>query len=315
MKLASVQPMPMRIDNCVSWFHAWPRVQNRRTDIRAGAVGPTTSRLAALAISVAEERVRVRLRASLTIQILMANQALARRGIHRDFEVSARVIDTAIRRLPQALVLCPNGRTIFINPRDPRGQALAARQGDADPEAMKLWKFLLGLEPWTDIVDVGTGYGEHFANVFLPDGARVLACETDASVLPFLRATLEGLDTPVEIVSEKISWETLELLLERGDAPPGGRRALVRLRADGREFDLLAGLGEARQGFAGLQIMVQVTELDDRQLSEVLRRFQVSLFDPKTCQLRLLSDASITTYRQMLESGDFHARDAVLTPR
>lgn len=316
MDRAAVTASVMRIDNHASWFHAWPRHVERVVERRVHAgPGAVDLRRAALAEALARQTLERQTEAIVTAQRILTNRQLARDGAGRSLDTAVVATQAAANLLARSFVRCGNGRVLFVDPAGRRGSALVERGGVPDHEAMHLWRHLVGLEEWTDVVDVGANFGEMLVNVDPPEGARVVACEPDPRVGPFLESTLARLPFPVELVRKAVALgsTTLAEILAAHPAPADRRRVLLRLDVEERAPDVLSGLGPQSDRYGALHVMLKTRHLADDVLRELLGAYAVHLFERRTRRLMLLDDATLAGYRRALSDDRFHARHPVLT--
>lgn len=89
-----------------------------------------------------------------------------------------------------------DGRTILVDPTDPRAVDLVAAGGDLNPLSLRMWRRALGAAPWETVVDIGVNYGEMLVRPALPAAARLVGFEPNPVVRDLATRTfaLNGLD-------------------------------------------------------------------------------------------------------------------------
>lgn len=89
-----------------------------------------------------------------------------------------------------------DGRTILVDPADPRAVDLVASGGDLNPLSLRLWRRALRAVGWEVVVDIGVNYGEMLVRPTLPAGARLIGFEPNPVVRELAGRTLalNGLD-------------------------------------------------------------------------------------------------------------------------
>lgn len=353
MDVAGVAPTPMQIDNFNSWFHAWPRARNRNQNRRTHQAHNALERRRALLSELLEKAATSeKIELAICAHMVLTNRTLALNGITRRFETTQVACERAASHAVRSFVRCKNGRTIFVNPGDPKGRKLAEHDGNLNPDTLHLWNHLIGLERWTDVIDVGTNYGEMLVNVDLPEGARVVACECNDEILPYVESTLSRLPTPVKLLKKavdsrvgvaeflvdrnwsgtsrlvrkesdsgdrvgtrKVETTTLEAVLADSTREVSERRVLVKIDVEGFELEVLTGIGDDSKRFESLHLMIKTIHLPDPALDSLLMDHEMHLLELGTHRLLRVGCKSAAEYRKVLESKRFHARDAVLTRR
>lgn len=98
--------------------------------------------------------------------------------------------------LATSSLVTEDGRTILVDPADPRAVDLVAAGGDLNPLSLRLWRRALRAHPWDVVVDVGVNYGEMLVRPDLPAGARVVGFEPNPAVRALAARTFahNGLD-------------------------------------------------------------------------------------------------------------------------
>ncbi|SDD82479.1 FkbM family methyltransferase [Nocardioides lianchengensis] len=93
-------------------------------------------------------------------------------------------------------VVTADGRTLLVDPADPRAADLVASGGDLNPLSLRMWRRALAAVDWDVVVDVGVNYGEMLVRPALPAGARLVGFEPNPVVRELARRTLalNGLD-------------------------------------------------------------------------------------------------------------------------
>jgi len=98
--------------------------------------------------------------------------------------------------LTASSLVTDDGRTILVDPADPRAVDLVAAGGDLNPLSLRMWRRALAAFAWDVVVDVGVNYGEMLVRPTLPTGARLLGFEPNPVVRELAGRTLalNGLD-------------------------------------------------------------------------------------------------------------------------
>jgi 16S rRNA (adenine1518-N6/adenine1519-N6)-dimethyltransferase len=159
-----------------------------------------------------------------------------------------------------------------LSPRKSLGQHFVV-----DPNTVRRIASLAGVGEGDDVVEIGAGLGS-LTRALAETGARVVAVETDASLLPALREVLES--TEVRIVegdAMQLDWESLlagsatwhlvanlpynvatPLVLDVLDQVPAIAELLVMVQREAAER-LVAGPGSSAYGIPSLKVRYQAT--------------------------------------------------------
>lgn len=348
---SGVQPSWMGADLLTSWFHSWP-VAARGKEGAAGRAssGERAPHAPTLAEVHARHQIRRQTEDAITSSLIATNRALARGAGTGGFDLGPEAVTKRAALAMKSFVRCRNGRTIFANPADRRGLALVQRGGNLNPGGLHLWRYLLGLEDWTDVIDVGANYGEMLANVDLPETARIVACECNPAILPYLEVTLGRLPVSIALERRAIArhdgtveflvdgrWSgtsrlaledkgahpdmrpvrleatTLREVLARSDQPLAERKLLLKLDVEGLELDVLLGMGTDLARLGSLFVMMEIIHLSDEHLSVLLGMFDFHLMTRRDRRLVALKPESVAELRKTLQDDRYHVMDAVLT--
>jgi FkbM family methyltransferase len=251
-----------------------------------------------------------------------------------------------------AFALCANGRRIYFDPSDQRGQRLAARGGDFNPPARHIWQTLLAERPWTHVIDVGANYGEMLLGVTLPRAANVIAMEPSPFVLHYLHRSLHEAGLAVEVIEKAASarsgtailsadrdWsgnsslngampeaaghtvENVEieaitlasLLKDRGI--PGSIRLLLKVDVETHEIQVLQGLENTVDRLEEFAAMIEISHLDMADLAWLLAHFEIELLDTRTFHLVSVGAITVSKLLDLRDRSDFYRHDAVLRRR
>lgn len=348
-----LQPENLNVDCFNSWLHAWPNTRNRKD----------SRRVASQSNGFQEERQKLYelvknnslgddIKSLFSAQLISTNILLAQNKINKKFDTDPDAIERAARRMLSAVVKCHNERIIFVNPGDARAQELKKHNGNLNPDSLNLWRHLIGLDQWTDIIDIGANYGEMLTNVDLPNFARITACECNPEILPYLEGTLRLLPVKVRLVREAISshpgkidflidaaWSgkskiknsekyepgayrsvevharTLESILSHEGVEPAQQCVLLKIDVEGKEVDVLEGIGVSGASFSALHIMLETIHLDDGQLDVILKSYILHLYDLQRRSLVETGCVRASDYRKLIDSGKYYKLDSVLTRR
>lgn len=150
--------------------------------------------------------------------------------------------------LTATTLVTDDGRTILVDPDDPRAVDLVASGGDLNPLSLRMWRRALGAHPWRSVVDIGVNYGEMLVRPTLPAGARVVGFEPNPAIRELAGRTLalNGLD--VELRPEAV-----------GGHPGRARFAVDRTWSGTSSLDTGAYDEPGRWSF----LDIDVTTLDD----------------------------------------------------
>lgn len=92
-----------------------------------------------------------------------------------------------------------DGRTILVDPADPRAVDLVASGGDLNPLSLRMWRRALRAHPWATVVDVGVNYGEMLVRPELPAGALLVGFEPNPTIRALAGRTLALNDLDVDL--------------------------------------------------------------------------------------------------------------------
>lgn len=251
-----------------------------------------------------------------------------------------------------AFALCPNGRRIYFDPADQRGQRLAASGGNFNLPARHIWQTLLTEKPWTHIIDIGANYGEMLIGVTLPGAEQFIALEPNPFVLPYLRRSLQEACLAVEVIEKAASarsgtailsadrdWSgnsslngvrpdsvghvvksvevdaiTLTSLLDARGLP-GSIRLLLKVDVETHEIPVLQGLQDTLEHLEEFAAMVEINHLGVADLEWLLVHFEIELLDKRTLHLARTGKINAKRLLELRDGGDFHRSDAVLRRR
>jgi FkbM family methyltransferase len=252
----------------------------------------------------------------------------------------------------EAFALCPNGRRIYFDPADQRGERLAASGGNFNLPARHIWQTLLTERPWTHIIDVGANYGEMLIGGSLPQAAKVIAIEPNPFVLPYLHRSLDEAGLAVEVIERAASarsgtailsadrdWSgnsslngvrpdsvghvvksvevdaiTLASLLDACGLP-GSIRLLLKVDVETHEIPVLQGLQDTLEHLEEFAAMVEINHLDAADLEWLLVHFEIELLDKRTLHLARPGKINAKRLLELRDGDDFHRSDAVLRRR
>jgi FkbM family methyltransferase len=245
--------------------------------------------------------------------------------------------------------LCPNGRRIYVDPCDLRGQRLVASGGDFNPLARTIWRTLLQERSWTHIIDVGANYGEMLIGVTLPQAASVIALEPNPFVLPYLRRSLDEAGVAVELIAKAASSQSGNAILNAdhdwsgmssiaGIQPesaghsveavevstltlasilkecgrPESIRLLVKIDVESHEVSVLQGLLEMVDQLAEFAVMAEIFNLGVPDLEWLVCHFDIELFDKQTSRLVRPAAIAGADLLNLRDADQFYWMDAVL---
>lgn len=106
--------------------------------------------------------------------------------------------------LTSSTLVTEDGRTILVDPDDPRAVDLVAAGGDLNPLSLRMWRRALRACPWDVVVDVGVNYGEMLVRPTLPPGARLVGFEPNPVVRELAGRTLALNDLDVDLRAEAV---------------------------------------------------------------------------------------------------------------
>jgi FkbM family methyltransferase len=108
---------------------------------------------------------------------------------------------------PTSSLVTEDGRTILVDPADPRAVDLVASGGDLNPLSMRMWRRALRAHPWETVVDIGVNYGEMLVRPDLPAGARVVGFEPNPAVRALAGQTFARNGLDVDLRSQAVGGE------------------------------------------------------------------------------------------------------------
>jgi FkbM family methyltransferase len=216
---------------------------------------------------------------------------------------------------PEESVVCASGNRLFLDTRDARAFALWLSRGDVNPPSLALWRLLLGLRPWSVVVDVGANHGEMLLNAALPAGARVFAFEPNPALTPFLRRSLAATALDATVIEAAVGdaegeialfvdprWSgnstavaakaapgaaarrvplvTLAGFLTQGDPPALPGALLLKIDVEGHEIAVLRGLLPGLALCTDLAIMTEVHRMEPAELDWLAAHFDLALMTP-----------------------------------
>lgn len=244
-----------------------------------------------------------------------------------------------------ARIVLSNGRTIFFDPDDRRGQRLARDSGNLNPLTLTMWEALLGEQSWTHVVDVGANYGEMLVNPVLPAQSEIIAIEPNDGIRPYLTRTLRNAGIAARIVSSAISdsnsvahfladrtWSgtsrmahaneidsnctlvettTLDTLLGVGKNLDGMRLAL-KVDVEGHEVAVLRGAARVLARASQYAALVEVLHLEAADREWLLQHFDLYALAAGSKLLDKLEVGSRDQLDNVLASGDYYKQDLVI---
>lgn len=205
-------------------------------------------------------------------------------------------------------------RTMFLNRADPRSLALWRSRGNVNARALQLWQRVLGLRPWTLVLDVGANHGEMLLNVQMPPGARVFAFEPNPQLAALLRRSCAANNLAATIVEAAVgeaagevtlhidrNWSgTSSVLAPASDAgivpvrvaqvaltdflaahgfPPAPASVAMKIDVEGYEPAALRGMLGSLGHWSDLMIVIEIQHLDAEALAEIERHFDIAVAD------------------------------------
>jgi len=244
-----------------------------------------------------------------------------------------------------ARIVLSNGRTIFFDPDDQRGQRLARDSGNLNPLTLTMWEALLCEQAWTHVVDVGANYGEMLVNPALPPQAQIIAIEPNDGIRRYLTRTLHDAGIAARIVSSAISdsnsvahfladriWSgtsrmaranevnsnctlvettTLDTLLGVGKNLDGMRLAL-KVDVEGHEVAVLRGAAGILARASQYAALVEVLHLEASDREWLLQHFDLYGLAVASKMLDKLKVGTLDQLDQVLTSGEYYKQDLVI---
>ena len=374
LRKAGLTPEVIDLDNRASWFHTWPHTGYRDPlgDKRdpATSLSPAVARVRKLEQRLAEAtRLRDELLSSdawrigrRLDQIAKQHPALVRamRRI-RDSLSSANGSHTRSkepRRIKsffagsRSPVERPVSKTIYVDPTDERGKALAQSGGNLNPGTVLLWRKLVESSPWTQILDIGANYGEMLINVDIPEGTKVTALEPNPRVVPFLQFTLSVAGVEAEVIpaacADQIgvarllvnnTWSGMSRLVEGDetdaaadhdvisvpattiDALLGGPRAerdarvLIKIDVEGQELSVIKGGAISLGQIEDFAILAEVLHVGATEKEWLLEQFDMQIYDLEHSRFVDVAPATVEQLESMLKKTRYYPQEAVLRRR
>lgn len=239
------------------------------------------------------------------------------------------------------------GRAIYVNPDDPRAQALTRSEGNVNPGSLDLWNALLEIGVgWDVAVDIGANYGEMLAGSRVTPAARVVAIEPNPAIASLLRRTCEELPFDVELVENVISheeaggiqfaidtaWSGTSHIALGGETLDSGRfdiievpsttldalfpdalrAAVLKIDVEGAEMQVLQGAGHFFAASDRVAIMIEIIHMAIEDFWELQKGRHAYVWNSKTSRLVALDVRNASELGTLLHSGEYYRQDAVL---
>lgn len=245
-------------------------------------------------------------------------------------------------------VLNSQGRTIYFDPMDRRGEVLSDKHGEVYPDSSELWRRALELaDEWDVVADVGANYGEMLAGAELSHARRIVAFEPNPAIAAFLRRTIAELPWEVELLERAVSdhsqadahlfitddWsgtshlsgadgeiaaegETLmtvpQTTLSEEIGGPDVHTACVKVDVEGFEPQVLKGARQLFETVERVVVMLEILHTAVEDVWELSKRHPVYLLDRQTKQLVRWTGKNGQTLGLDLHSGRYYRQDAII---
>lgn len=241
-----------------------------------------------------------------------------------------------------ATALTESGRSIHVDPADPRGDHLIATHGDFNPLSRVLWHRALRLHAWDLVVDVGVNYGEMLVEAPIPPGARIVGFEPNLALHPYLLRTCADNGVELDLRSEAVAaepgtatfsidsdwsgqstlvppadadptrWRTTDVVVTTLDAVVGEARAwCAKVDVEGAELEVLAG-ATASTDDRPWALMLEVLHLPIDDLARIAMAHATYLLDRRTHALVPVPGGNVKLTRDMLAAGWLYPQDCLV---
>lgn len=239
------------------------------------------------------------------------------------------------------------GNRIYVDPPDPRSEALRLACGDLNPESLKLWRDLLGSDRWDLVVDVGANYGEMLLGVTLPPLATVIAFEPNEVVASHLSRSVREASLTVDVRRQALSdrvgeawlvvdtaWSGTSRLVPENEpkdvdwsAPMqrvstttldeaigllGARRACIKIDVEGAEERVLKGGQHVLSRLQDLAIQIEILHRTPEEIASWTDVWRVYLRDVRTGALIRVDGSRVAQLADLLDQSWIYRQDAVL---
>lgn len=238
-----------------------------------------------------------------------------------------------------------DGRTILVDPADPRALDLVAAGGDLNPLSLRMWRRALGAAPWETVVDVGVNYGEMLVRPPLPAGARLIGFEPNPTIRELAARTFALNGLAVDLRAQAVSgqagrarfavdhtWSGTSSL-DTGDHDEPGRWSFldtevttlddvlgeapgpfcVKVDVEGFEHEVVAGARRALATPVPWVLMLEVKHLPVDVLEGLAAEHAVLLLVPGTTPAAdRLVRVNPDHLEDLLPSGRVYAQDCLL---
>lgn len=239
------------------------------------------------------------------------------------------------------------GHRIYVDPPDPRSEALRSAGGDLNPESLRLWRDLLGSDRWDLVVDVGANYGEMLLGVDLPTLATVIAFEPNEVVASHLSRSVREASLPVDVRLEALSdrvgeasfvvdtaWSGTSRLVSEGEVTDvhrspllrrvstttldeaigllGARRACMKIDVEGAEDLVLDGGQHVLSRLQELTIQIEILHRTPEEIASWTDVWRVYLRDVRTGALIRVDGGRVEQLADLLDQPWIYRQDAVL---
>jgi FkbM family methyltransferase len=239
-------------------------------------------------------------------------------------------------------VLNTAGHTLWFDPGDRRGRALAKANGDLNPESLQLWRAALALNSWDVALDIGSNYGEMLAGADLSSCRRVVAFEPNSSVLPALRKTVADLPhvvelrevavgavagttvtfsrdpewsgkshvgpSPVPAATEEVPSTSVDAELETSHPDA----VVMKIDVEGHESEVLEGTAGTLSSANVVVIMLEILHMPVQDLWDLTRRFPLVLKRTGTEELVRIEVDGPEELGTLLHERAFHRENALI---